>query len=104
MKLITDIQDLVGKTIVKAQIMGWDSVIGVVFDDDTYCVFDRDHNYGTDLSCDIHYGQQLDLGVITQDEYDNIMGMNNEAIKAAKDKKDFLEFQRLSEKFGKNNA
>ncbi len=74
MEMITDITKIVGKTVKSATLVDYDSVLGLIFTDDTYCMYKVNNNFGCvylQIETKVESQIQLEIGVITEEEYQN---------------------------------
>ena len=103
MNILTDLSDLIGKTIVSAKSIDVDEKIGLVFTDDTYAVFDIDRfgdSYEMVLGKRLGAYNQCELGVISKEEYQRIEQKQIKEQNLRIEANERAELARLKEKYG----
>ena len=106
MRLITDINEIVGKTVTKATFVDWDKYLAIVFDDDTCIYVDKSSYDGCiefylqDNLCCIGDKNQYAAGIITRDEYDRRLLEREEKKKLEQDIRNRKLYEELKKLYG----
>jgi hypothetical protein len=80
--IIKNIEGIEGKIIAKAKMLAGDEMLGLLFKDGDYAVIEVRQNYDmteVSINCDPSYYELLELGAITQTEFDSAQNRKHEA-------------------------
>lgn len=102
MKIITNIDEIKNKVIKEAVFVDCDSILVILFDDDTCVCLNVDFcggSHSIELSCDIEDYEKKNAGIITEEQYNNLEKAKKEAHRERVEKEEMLELARLKQKY-----
>ena len=107
MKIISDLEEIEGKTIQKALFVDVGESFALIFDDDTYAIIDVGFcgdSHELELLSDIEPYLQMQAGIISEDAYLGIQENKAKERQQAKEYRERDEYERLKKIYDKGES